>query len=231
MNGGRRRMPRNIPLCVEQPATWLVLGGRGAGKTRLGAEWVNALVRGLPPFTVARRTARADRAGRRDAGRRARGDDRGAVRHPGDRPGQPAALRGDAPAPASGTMARWRRCSRRRTRRACAGRSFDAAWCDELAKWKNAEATVRHAAVRAAAGRAAAPAGDDDAAADAADEAADGRSGGDGDAAAHRRQRRQPGAGLPAALCRTLWRHAARPAGTRRRTDRGPRGRAVVARP
>ena len=26
--------------------TWLVLGGRGAGKTRLGAEWVRALVRG-----------------------------------------------------------------------------------------------------------------------------------------------------------------------------------------
>uniref|UniRef100_UPI0035A244B5 DNA-packaging protein n=1 Tax=Nitratireductor aestuarii TaxID=1735103 RepID=UPI0035A244B5 len=29
---------------------WLVLGGRGAGKTRLGAEWVNALVNGFRPF-------------------------------------------------------------------------------------------------------------------------------------------------------------------------------------
>ena len=27
--------------------TWLVVGGRGAGKTRLGAEWVNSLVRGF----------------------------------------------------------------------------------------------------------------------------------------------------------------------------------------
>jgi hypothetical protein len=35
----------------SRPDTWLVMGGRGAGKTRLGAEWVNALVRGLPPFS------------------------------------------------------------------------------------------------------------------------------------------------------------------------------------
>lgn len=35
--------------------TWLVTGGRGAGKTRLGAEWVNALVRGFPPFSGGRR--------------------------------------------------------------------------------------------------------------------------------------------------------------------------------
>lgn len=30
--------------------TWLMLGGRGAGKTRTGAEWVRALVRGTPPY-------------------------------------------------------------------------------------------------------------------------------------------------------------------------------------
>ncbi|WP_137045488.1 DNA-packaging protein [Pseudolabrys sp. FHR47] len=30
--------------------TWLALGGRGAGKTRLGAEWVRALAHGVPPF-------------------------------------------------------------------------------------------------------------------------------------------------------------------------------------
>jgi phage terminase large subunit-like protein len=30
--------------------TWLVLGGRGAGKTRLGAEWVRAAARGTPPY-------------------------------------------------------------------------------------------------------------------------------------------------------------------------------------
>src|SRR5690606_35249200 len=35
-----------LPICD----TWLVIGGRGSGKTRLGAEWVNALVEGLSPF-------------------------------------------------------------------------------------------------------------------------------------------------------------------------------------
>ena len=29
---------------------WLVLGGRGAGKTRLGAEWVNAIAHGAAPY-------------------------------------------------------------------------------------------------------------------------------------------------------------------------------------
>jgi len=33
--------------------TWLALGGRGAGKTRLGAEFVRALALGLPPYADA----------------------------------------------------------------------------------------------------------------------------------------------------------------------------------
>ncbi|MDR3376651.1 MAG: terminase family protein, partial [Ancalomicrobiaceae bacterium] len=33
--------------------TWLLLGGRGAGKTRAGAEWVKAMALGHPPFTTA----------------------------------------------------------------------------------------------------------------------------------------------------------------------------------
>jgi len=32
--------------------TWLVLGGRGAGKTRTGAEWVRGLALGRPPFAA-----------------------------------------------------------------------------------------------------------------------------------------------------------------------------------
>jgi phage terminase large subunit-like protein len=31
-------------------STWLVLGGRGAGKTRLGAEWVRAIANGTAPY-------------------------------------------------------------------------------------------------------------------------------------------------------------------------------------
>ena len=30
--------------------TWLLLGGRGAGKTRTGAQWVRGMALGLPPF-------------------------------------------------------------------------------------------------------------------------------------------------------------------------------------
>lgn len=30
--------------------TWLMIGGRGAGRTRAGAEWIRAQALGLPPF-------------------------------------------------------------------------------------------------------------------------------------------------------------------------------------
>jgi phage terminase large subunit-like protein len=33
---------------------WLLIGGRGSGKTRAGAEWINALVRGLPVFSTSK---------------------------------------------------------------------------------------------------------------------------------------------------------------------------------
>jgi phage terminase large subunit-like protein len=33
--------------------TWLILGGRGSGKTRAGAEWVRGLALGRPPFASA----------------------------------------------------------------------------------------------------------------------------------------------------------------------------------
>ncbi len=52
--------------------TWLFLGGRGAGKTRAGAEWIRALV--LGQARQAGRAGGAHRACRRDAGRRARRD-------------------------------------------------------------------------------------------------------------------------------------------------------------
>ncbi|WP_410000474.1 terminase large subunit domain-containing protein [Mesorhizobium sp. SP-1A] len=45
---------KQYPLLGVAPAIWLVTGGRGAGKTRLGAEWVNALAHGLPPFARSR---------------------------------------------------------------------------------------------------------------------------------------------------------------------------------
>jgi hypothetical protein len=38
------------PVSRTAEAIWLVLGGRGAGKTRTGAEWVKGMALGLPPF-------------------------------------------------------------------------------------------------------------------------------------------------------------------------------------
>ncbi|MCO5076132.1 MULTISPECIES: terminase family protein [unclassified Chelatococcus] len=44
--------PDNDPL-RDDWTVWLVLGGRGAGKTRTGAEWVRGMALGHPPFTSA----------------------------------------------------------------------------------------------------------------------------------------------------------------------------------
>jgi phage terminase large subunit-like protein len=116
-----------------------MLGGRGAGKTRRGAEWVNAAVRGFPPIA--------------------------------DQPVGRVALVGETFADVrevmiegpSGIMSVSRRGQRPRLEvgrrrlvwpngaiaymfssedpEGLRGPQFEAAWCDELAKWKNAEAT------------------------------------------------------------------------------------------
>lgn len=117
---------------------WLVMGGRGAGKTRLGAEWVNALVRGLAPFSSGRRHMRIALVGE------TLGDVREVmVEGPS---GIAAVSRRDRP--------RYEP-TRRRLLWDCGavaqafssedpeslrGPQFEAAWCDELAKWKNAVA-------------------------------------------------------------------------------------------
>lgn len=45
------------PPCEAQAggpwAVWLIMGGRGAGKTRAGAEWVRGMALGLPGFSAA----------------------------------------------------------------------------------------------------------------------------------------------------------------------------------
>jgi phage terminase large subunit-like protein len=43
--------PGEAEPCTEPWTTWAVIGGRGSGKTRTGAEWVDALARGDPAFT------------------------------------------------------------------------------------------------------------------------------------------------------------------------------------
>jgi phage terminase large subunit-like protein len=42
-----------LPPTDDAWRTWLILGGRGAGKTRAGAEWVRAQALGIAPFATA----------------------------------------------------------------------------------------------------------------------------------------------------------------------------------
>ena len=127
------------PVQPQDWSTWLVLGGRGAGKTRTGAEWIRAMALGLYGFTnqpVGRIALVAEThadvrevmvegvSGLRSIGRR---DERpvwissrrrlewpnGAIAY-GFSSEDPEGLRGP---------------------------QFGAAWLDELGKWKEAEAT------------------------------------------------------------------------------------------
>ncbi|PWL19037.1 ATP-binding protein [Falsochrobactrum shanghaiense] len=117
---------------------WLILGGRGSGKTRAGAEWVSGMALGLMPFAA--------------------------------RPSGHIALVGETFADAREVMvdgpsgilsvSRIARPRYEATRRrllwdngavaslfssedpdGLRGPQFDAAWCDELAKWKNPQET------------------------------------------------------------------------------------------
>lgn len=114
--------------------TWLMLGGRGAGKTRAGAEWVRGIALGLPPFA------------KRPVGRIALvGKDLGEVRAvmvegvsgllgvhaPHERPSFSS----------SKNELEWHNGAKAQFFSACdpeslRGPQFGAAWCDELAKWR-----------------------------------------------------------------------------------------------
>ncbi|WP_375415447.1 DNA-packaging protein [uncultured Bradyrhizobium sp.] len=48
----RHQRPPDLAANGNPWLTWLMIGGRGAGKTRAGAEWVRAQALGLPPFAV-----------------------------------------------------------------------------------------------------------------------------------------------------------------------------------
>lgn len=113
--------------------TWLVLGGRGAGKTRAGAEWV-------------RRTALADLHARIALVGEGEHETREvmvegisgllAVHRQAERPlWIPARRRLEWP---NGAVAQLFSAEDPEGLR---GPQFSAAWCDELAKWRQAEAT------------------------------------------------------------------------------------------
>ncbi len=121
------------------PDNWMVVGGRGAGKTRLGAEWVNALVRGFSPFTLARHGQIALVGETFSDVREVMIEGPSGIR---------AIARGEPPRfeatrrrlvwDASGAVAYAFSAEDPESLR---GPQFAAAWCDELAKWKHMEAT------------------------------------------------------------------------------------------
>ncbi len=134
--------PDQMPPALTDEGTdwtvWLVLGGRGAGKTRTGAEWVRGLVFGRPPFA------------QKPVGRIALvGETRDDVRdvmiegvsglmrvHPRhERPlWQPTRRRMEWP---NGAIAQIFSAEDPESLR---GPQFEAAWLDEVGKWRHAEA-------------------------------------------------------------------------------------------
>jgi len=117
---------------------WLMIGGRGAGKTRAGAEWVRGMALGLQPFALA------------PAGRIALvGETYADVRDVmiegvsgllslggAGRPAwSPARRRLEWP---NGAIAQ---AFSAEDPQGLRGPQFEAAWCDELCKWRNADET------------------------------------------------------------------------------------------
>ena len=113
---------------------WLMLGGRGSGKTRAGAEWIEAFARAHPEARIAlvgetysdvREVMIEGPAGLLAVG---------SARHPSPRH-EPSRRRIVWP---NGAQAL---AFSSEDPEALRGPQFHAAWCDELAKWRNAEAT------------------------------------------------------------------------------------------
>ncbi len=108
---------------------WVFMGGRGAGKTRAGAEWVSGLARH-------RSAGRIALVGQtfHDV-REVMNDGHSGLRSlPYERPAYEASRR--RLIWSNGAQAA---CLSSEDPEALRGPQFDAAWCDELAKWRNAE--------------------------------------------------------------------------------------------
>ncbi len=130
-------MPHQLPPNSDW-RTWVILGGRGAGKTRAGAEWVRAMAEG-PAANVAGAARRIALVG--ETIEQARevmifGDS-------GILATSPPALRPDWVA--GRKMLQWENGATAQLFSAfdpesLRGPQFDAAWVDELAKWPQPEA-------------------------------------------------------------------------------------------
>lgn len=119
--------------------TWVIMGGRGAGKTRAGAEWVRAQVEGARPQDegAARRVALVGETVDQVREVMVFGDSGILACTPPDRRPQWEATRKRLVWP-NGAITQVFSAHEPESLR---GPQFDAAWVDELAKWKKAEET------------------------------------------------------------------------------------------
>lgn len=129
-------LPHQLPPEGEW-RTWVILGGRGAGKTRAGAEWVRAQVEGARPLDVgrARRVALVGETIEQAREVMVFGDSGILACSPPDRMPEWQATRKRLVWP-NGAVAQVFSAHEPESLR---GPQFDAAWVDELAKWKKAE--------------------------------------------------------------------------------------------
>ena len=136
-NGSR---PDQRPPEGDLWRTWLILGGRGAGKTRTGAEWVRGVALGHPDFSEpgAGRIALIGEthADVRDVMVEGPAGILAIHRIKGERPiWSPSLRRLEWP---NGAIAQ---CFSSEDPDGLRGPQFGAAWADELAKWRHADET------------------------------------------------------------------------------------------
>ena len=132
------REDKQLPPTTQGWRSWLILGGRGAGKTRAGAEWVRALALGLWPELGARCERIAILAPTFDEARLVMIEGKSGllgIHMDDERPRyEPSKRLLTWP---NGSIAQVFSADEPESLR---GPQFDAAWCDELAKWRHAEA-------------------------------------------------------------------------------------------
>ena len=119
--------------------TWLVLGGRGSGKTRIGAEFVRALVHGHPPYADApHRTIALVGETAHDA-REVMIEGPSGILRTSPRSERPlwTGMRKRLEWPNGAVAYAFSAEDPEQLR----GPQFDGAWCDELAKWHHAQDT------------------------------------------------------------------------------------------
>ncbi|MBD3786226.1 MAG: DNA-packaging protein [Sphingomonadales bacterium] len=119
--------------------SWVIMGGRGAGKTRAGAEWVRAQVEGARPLDPgrARRVALVGETFDQVRDVMIFGDSGILACSPPDRRPEWEATKRRLLWPNGATATAYSAHEPEALR----GPQFDAAWVDELAKWKKAEDT------------------------------------------------------------------------------------------